>query len=305
MGLPDIAYRLIELIHAPVILIDQSGMIKRINKESRRTFNYSAEHKNLADIFITGYSEQSLYSIQQLLRRAQASTAPLPTKLIHIESKRIVRAVITSLRTAPGTEQPNHLLLQFDTRIHGLNRNLSAINSAMKEQTSILRKLRAEGLHDPLTGLKNRRYIESVLNMECNLSHRVYLPSSCVLIDLDHFKQVNDKYGHEAGDAVLAEIGALLTLQRRESDIIGRWGGEEFIAYFHGADSSMAYALCEQLRRAISDLSFDFDKSFRCTASFGITQLTQQDEQLAMIARADKALYKAKENNRNCCVVVN
>jgi diguanylate cyclase (GGDEF)-like protein/PAS domain S-box-containing protein len=165
-------------------------------------------------------------------------------------------------------------------------------------------ELRELSTHDPLTGLYNRRYLQTALARELIAARRHAHPVSLVLGDLDHFKQINDRYGHLGGDAVLRVFGNLMKQHARGSDIFCRYGGEEFLLVMLNATLAIAVDRAEQLRRAIAAAAVPFGKSLiDVTASFGVATFpgdgTSDDE---LVGAADRALYAAKAAGRNCVI---
>ena len=130
---------------------------------------------------------------------------------------------------------------------------------------------------------------------------------ACLLVDIDHFKQINDTYGHLAGDYVLQEIGKLFKGLKRPNDVIGRYGGEEFIIVYKGIQPRDVSMLCERLRISIEEHKFTFEgQDIYVTASVGCAAITlmADDTVQSIVQRADTALYKAKEQGRNRTVIV-
>ena len=158
-------------------------------------------------------------------------------------------------------------------------------------------------LTDPLTGLPNRRAIEAWAAHELPAAVRHGFAFWVVAIDLDHFKHVNDVYGHEAGDTVLKAFGAILRGYTRSSDISGRIGGEEFLHVITHADETYLPAIVERTRAKLSAHSFTFGGStVMVTASFGVTGFRGGEHAPGfpeLVKRADQALYKAKQGGRN------
>ncbi|MDN3611745.1 GGDEF domain-containing protein [Vibrio ostreicida] len=154
-------------------------------------------------------------------------------------------------------------------------------------------------IKDELTQLYNRRALEELLPKEMARSIRHNQPLSVVLLDIDHFKKVNDTYGHQAGDRVLRTTGKLLILQTRRDDLSFRYGGEEFLIILPNTDQAAAVTVAEKLREAIMKAKLLPSNEEECTASFGVTQFTGAENWKAAIERADKALYSAKQNGRN------
>ncbi|MBO1928199.1 diguanylate cyclase [Thiomicrorhabdus sp. 6S2-11] len=158
-----------------------------------------------------------------------------------------------------------------------------------------LMQVRSE--HDPLTSIYNRNKLNDFLLQEMLRIKRYENRFSMILIDIDHFKSVNDDYGHNVGDKVLVSFAEILKNTVRESDIAGRWGGEEFIVFCTETKLEDAVVLAEKLRAKIAE--YEFDVIGKKTASFGVAEYRATDDAESFINRADAALYQAKENGRN------
>lgn len=153
---------------------------------------------------------------------------------------------------------------------------------------------------DALTGLHNRRYFESVVEQHIAQLRRNVSHSAVVIADVDLFKNINDTFGHEAGDLVLISISRLFKKELREVDAVARWGGEEFIFLMQETQLADAMAVTERIRRAIEESAVSHQgKEIRCTVSFGVTQLLPGDTLGDAFARADLALYRSKAEGRN------
>ncbi|HEX3859615.1 MAG TPA: diguanylate cyclase [Pseudolabrys sp.] len=150
---------------------------------------------------------------------------------------------------------------------------------------------------DPLTGLFNRRKFNRELATEILRAQRYKTPLSLVLYDIDHFKRVNDTHGHQVGDNVLLELSRFVTAHIRNSDVLARWGGEEFVILCPGCNGPMACQLAGNLRDSIRTLVVNGAGTMTC--SFGVAQFEDGDTPDSLIARADDALYRAKINGRN------
>ncbi len=156
--------------------------------------------------------------------------------------------------------------------------------------------------HDPLTGLWNRGAILEILQKEMSRSKREGTPVSIVMADIDHFKQVNDQFGHLAGDAVLREVARKFQSSLRPYDSIGRYGGEEFLVVIPGCDCEEAWGLADRVRGEFSTNSTSTSEGvFAITLSFGVAAAdsTQDSSTDEVIRLADEALYRAKEKGRN------
>lgn len=164
------------------------------------------------------------------------------------------------------------------------------------ELKHVLNRLEYSSSHDQLTGLYNRSKLDACLEREIDRSNRYGCPLSVILMDIDHFKMVNDKLGHQAGDTVLQDVAATIKASVRSVDIIGRWGGEEFLIVCPETSLESAAVLAEKLREMME--SWDL-KSVKPTGSFGVAELGRGEDDNGLIRRADRALYAAKENGRN------
>lgn len=175
------------------------------------------------------------------------------------------------------------------------NRQLIVQEMKIKE---INEKLEHLSITDELTGLYNRRKIYEVFEKEIAISLRYERPLSIILLDIDRFKTINDTFGHNTGDIVLKELSSTITEALRSSDIIGRWGGEEFIIICPFTASNTAVNLAERLRIMIENLQI-MDKH-NVTFCAGVSQFRTEDAPIDIVARADEALYLAKHSGRNC-----
>lgn len=168
----------------------------------------------------------------------------------------------------------------------------------LSRYNKVLEKLSVE---DKLTGLYNRGRLDEVLLDQRHLFKRYNTPFCVIILDADHFKDINDKYGHLTGDQVLFDIANLLTNERRITDILGRWGGEEFMLICPNTTLDGAEALGLSILKAIKDNTFP--NKISCTLSAGIAEINPDDTIQSMLQRADSALYEAKDGGRNRIVV--
>lgn len=174
------------------------------------------------------------------------------------------------------------------------------VRSALRLQR-LLQMLSDRARVDGLTGLWNRALFDHRLNEELARCERHRRPLSLAMIDVDHFKSVNDTFGHPAGDAVLAGLGKLLLREARQSDVACRYGGEEFALIMPDTTPEDACVLCERVRLALSALNWPRHPDRRITASFGVSgvRTALASNRDLLIEEADKALYRAKHGGRN------
>ena len=166
------------------------------------------------------------------------------------------------------------------------------------------------GLTDPLTRINNRRFFDQRLSEEIGRSVRANEPISCLFIDIDHFKSINDENGHQQGDFVLREVAQLIREQLRNCDVIARYGGEEFAVLLANTPEQVAWDVAERIRGSIDQYSFhlpETSKTIQVTVSIGIATLAalQGLEDVVklghfLVENADQALYDAKSDGRNC-----
>jgi diguanylate cyclase len=162
------------------------------------------------------------------------------------------------------------------------------------------KKLVEFATRDSLTGLSNRRNLLSLAEHEIARARRTGEPIALVIADIDHFKQINDQHGHEAGDHVLSRVGALLMQLCRGQDIVARWGGEEFLLLLPATDIAAATTLAERIRESVASAAIDHaGKRVSFTLSLGVAVLSLDEELSTAIARADSLLYQSKAQGRD------
>ena len=172
---------------------------------------------------------------------------------------------------------------------------MSISNAVLYEQTSKL------AVTDGLTGISNRQSVEKSLQIEFERSKRYNSPLSLILLDVDHFKGVNDTYGHQKGDEVLIAFASLLKKACRANDIAARYGGEEFLMILPQSNAQGAFKIAERVREEIMRISFTGNESnFAVTVSCGVAEFNKDYESInKLIAAVDQALYEAKNGGRN------
>ncbi len=186
------------------------------------------------------------------------------------------------------------LLMYWNTKVTKANKLLKQAQKDIEEKNKALERLAQT---DNLTGLFNRRKLEELLQIELDRKERFERDFCVCILDIDYFKQVNDTFGHQAGDSVLVEVAELLVSSLRKTDYVGRYGGEEFIIIFPESNLEAVTVLLEALRVKIAD--HGFAEVDGLSASFGFTLSQSGDSIETIIARADEALYRAKEGGRN------
>ncbi|WP_417327790.1 diguanylate cyclase [Halarcobacter sp.] len=186
------------------------------------------------------------------------------------------------------------LVVYWNRKIIKTNRLLEEAQKDIEEKNKELEKLATT---DKLTNLYNRRKIEELLEFEINRSERFNHNFGLAIVDIDKFKEVNDTYGHQVGDKVLKELANILNTNRRKTDFVGRYGGEEFVIICPESDVQGVIKLMETFKEKICN--YKFSKVENKTASFGVTMSQRGDTIESILKRADDALYQAKDNGRN------
>lgn len=196
------------------------------------------------------------------------------------------------------TEHFNYMIAALKDMNDNLNQKVLERTDALHQANKQLEEL---SIRDPLTGLHNRRFLHDSLEKEISRAKRYKDDVTCVMLDIDHFKTVNDTWGHDVGDEVLVSVANYLIQSVRDSDIVARMGGEEFCLVLPSTKPESALAFIERLRVDISLIEFEANgECFSVTCSFGVAHLTEDlDTQNQLLKRADQALYKAKTQGRN------
>jgi diguanylate cyclase len=172
---------------------------------------------------------------------------------------------------------------------------------AEKNRTN-LEVQRKKAMQDALTELPNREAYNERAHAEVQRWQRYGRPLSVAVFDIDHFKRINDSFGHQAGDRVIKVIGRSIAKRLREVDFFCRYGGEEFVALMPETDSKTALEVLEKVRDAIANAAFNYkDQPLTITVSIGVTEFKTSDTLESAFERADQALYNAKSTGRNRC----
>ncbi|WP_045856149.1 sensor domain-containing diguanylate cyclase [Teredinibacter purpureus] len=169
-------------------------------------------------------------------------------------------------------------------------------------QNQLMRKIERLADTDPLTKLMNRRAMTRIVDSMITYNSRYHQHMSFMLLDIDHFKKVNDEFGHAVGDKVLVEVSSILTFNVRASDQVSRHGGEEFLIVLPNSDIKESERLAERIRMAVLTNVFSSDK-LKLSISIGCAELLQDEEYSDVLNRADEALYRAKNNGRNQTII--
>jgi len=185
--------------------------------------------------------------------------------------------------------------------VNKLRRRLSDSNRQLKDAVDRAEEI---AMRDVLTGTYNRRHLMDVLRREISRAQRLGAPLAVCLLDIDHFKRINDSWGHAAGDAVLRHFATVAATGLRAVDVFGRFGGEEFLLVLPDTDARGAAAVAERIRAAGEQDAFPgIPAGHQLTVTIGVAGRNREETGDALLARADLALYRGKDAGRNCVVV--
>lgn len=238
-----------------------------------------------------GEGRQWIEAIMNSLERIEGNEAQL-----------LAQRSATAQRRARATEIYQYVLTALGLALLVLSAfAVVAVRRATAAEAALRNELRCRAMTDELTGLANRREFMASLERAISASRRSRRPLALAILDIDHFKRVNDTYGHPAGDAVIRKIATEAVDIMRGQDTVGRLGGEEFAIILPDCSAEDAIAACERLRLEVrqSDLQIETGEQIFVTLSTGISVFQSGDTPEAMIARADKALYAAKNDGRD------
>lgn len=197
------------------------------------------------------------------------------------------------------TDQAQQFLAE---QLQTLGAKIKTMEVEAEKNRTTLEAHRQKALHDPLTELPNREAYNERASAEVQRWQRYGRPLTIAIFDIDHFKRINDTYGHQAGDRVIKVIGRSIAKRLREVDFFCRYGGEEFVALMPETDSATALAVLGKVRDAIANAAFNYkDQPMSITLSVGLTEFKTNDSLESAFERADQALYTAKSSGRNRC----
>ena len=295
-----------------VLVIDDSGVARRkiidtLKNKSLFDFYLEAEDggrgmevllRQPVDVVLCDMEMPGVGAFKFLeMKNAIEELRDLPTILLtgHEDMETMIQGLeqgASDYITKPFDERELVARVNVQLKIKSLQDSLKRSNLLLYEQSNT----------DPLTGLCNRRCFMDAMSREFNRSSRNRTPLSLIMADIDHFKRINDTYGHQQGDAALVDIAALLNAQMREYDKVARFGGEEFALIFPETDIPQAVEVAERIRTETGALSFDGKlKDLHLTISLGVATyprggISSVDD---LIREADAALYNAKRSGRN------
>lgn len=220
--------------------------------------------------------------------------------------KSLVNSRLGNIRQAlKNYQQSEQQQKKMSGQLQELARRIRAMEVEAEKNRTALEKHRHKALHDPLTGLPNREAYNERIGNEYQRWLRYRHPLTVAICDLDHFKKINDTFGHQAGDRVLRFISRSISKRLREIDFFGRIGGEEFVFIMPDTTRDQAFVVLEKIRSSIAATEFNYkNEPMPITLSIGITQFIEGDRTETAMGRADVALYQAKNAGRNRCQIL-
>ena len=292
--------------------VDLSNIVSKTNPKGIITY----VNDEFCDI--SGYEEHELIGKpHNIIRHPSMDPRAFKDLWDTIKSKRPWHGIVTNMKKdgrkyiVATTVVPildvdgdiiEYIAIRHDiTELEDAKEQLKNINDAMKHKvdelysmTSVLEK---QATYDSLTNIYNRMKFEELFSIEIRSALNEEKSLSMIIFDIDHFKVINDTYGHQIGDEILVDIASLISKNIKLQDIFARWGGEEFIILLPGTDLDSAMLFAEKLRKLIE--KFPFKDVGKLTASFGAGELEKDESKTTFFEKVDKALYLAKENGRN------
>jgi diguanylate cyclase len=268
--------------------LDEIGQFVAEQNHSQTQAHASSETLNVqlvGEMKAMGESVESDGDLQQIRRQVRSRLDSIER---HLQEFREREATLAAAMRARND--------QMRARIVELEGEAKRLHSQLKDEQRL-------STLDALTQIPNRLAYETRIDEELKRWQRFKQPTCIAVWDVDHFKRINDTYGHRAGDRVLRTVAECLAGRVRSTDFIARYGGEEFVGIFPGTTLESALRVMDELRVAIGKIGFHFRGTpVSITASSGVTALLPGDSPGAAFDRADKALYEAKERGRNRCV---
>jgi len=277
---------LFELNATPQIVVNKDRIIVRVNKKFLSLFKYK---------------------IEDILGKKTLTLTPNEKKFKEYESyfKKIKSGTITTNELEYKKSDGSLFWVKLEGNQISQTKDEPLILWSfidIDNEVKYREKLKLLAHIDPMTQLYNRRYFSQISESILDLSKRDKTQISVMILDIDNFKNINDKYGHNAGDEVIIAVADILTQKTRKSDVISRWGGEEFVILLPQTDTKGGKIIAKKIRRAVEGLIIYLEnkKEIKLTISIGVSEVFAEDQTIDFsIIRADKALYQAKKDGRN------
>lgn len=297
----------IHIVILDVIMPEMDGF--EVCRRIRKKYNL----RPIQIVMISGFTARS--DLDQLLELGADDFLSKPITALELQAR--TKAALIRLRDqykflgdgntpeqAPAVQDGRQELSTLVAENQQLRKEYHKVRRINEELERSCQQLELLASLDTLSGLLNRRTLFQRIDVEIERSLRLGLPLTGIMIDIDHFKRVNDNHGHQCGDMIIREIGVKLTKTLRKYDYAGRYGGEEFYVIFSNTNCDTARAIADRFRRDMEETPFVCNtERFQVTVSVGIAQYNPGETPDKWIARADGAMYRAKQMGRNRVIV--
>jgi diguanylate cyclase (GGDEF)-like protein/PAS domain S-box-containing protein len=285
---------LIDNLYDGVYFVDKNRLITYWNKGAERITGYRAQdiigrycHANVLDHVNDDGQHYCTDRCPLMATIQDGEPRETEVHLRHADGYRVPVLV----RTSPIFDEQNNVIGAVE--VFSNNQSLLKMKRRVDE-------LERDVFRDALTGVGNRKFMEIKINTAIAEYHQHQIPFGLLFLDIDHFKTVNDTYGHQEGDLVLQNTARNLTTHLRGTDICGRWGGEEFIAILYNINLKSMARIAEKIRAMIANSAITVNgEKFSVTTSIGATLACEADTMESIIERADQLMYRSKQGGRN------
>lgn len=294
----DLFQTLLDNLSDAVYFVDRHRRIQYWNRAAEELTGYRAEEvigRCCADSVLRHVNHEGTLLCQSacpLMKAIETSENQASEVFLHHKQGHRVHVAV---RVAPVRDEKDNIIGAVEV-FHD--------NTARMEALEQLEKLKAAALLCPLTGIGNRRYGERLLHSRLAEAERYHEPFAVLFVDVDFFKQINDQYGHVAGDRALAVVARTLSACVRESDTVVRWGGEEFVCILAHAHIQDLAGIAERCRALVAESTLEVDgESVPISVSIGGTLSRTGDTEESIVDRADRLMYRSKQDGRNRCTL--
>ncbi len=278
-----------------------SEYLKRVNEELHQisealglVSEQDEVHRAMSEKFSSTVSDQ----VKRMHTKLESSNSIDDLKLAVTDHLEVIHGALGDYHAAQNDSS------SLTDQLKSLINRVESIETESEKTKELLEEEHYKATHDPLTELPNREAYNERAFQELQRFKRYCRPLTLAICDLDHFKNINDTYGHQAGDKVLKLISKLIFTRLRKVDFISRYGGEEFVVLMPETPPQQAFTVLDKIRAVVGKTPFKFKGSpVQITLSFGLASFAAEDSVESVFERADKALYKAKDKGRNQCVI--
>lgn len=294
---------ILESVTEAALITTLSGKIVGFNRRLKEIVPQVSDAQIITDIFVLSSNSLNAACLTQVSDIVTRRSGSFPIQMTKIDAddgnKASIPSFVSTIRT-PNTGLPSALLYKLDEHILRFSTRLRQMQNAKKEHAKFARQASLDAVIDPLTGLKNRRFVQSFMDLQWHGQFRKAEDSVLILFDIDHFKKINDTFGHPVGDEAIRVFANCLLSQARPTDVVGRWGGEEFVVLLTNCVSEQARVYLERVMTHIRLLRIPHEKGhLSMTASAGYCAFSQAKSVEHSFTQADKALYAAKSEGRD------